>query len=166
MSQAIGSSFEDSFKGVVKGTMSVAEAFANMANRISDALLDMAASMIATGLQRMFLSAFSRNLGNDVQGYSGKTATAANGGPVGQRKPYLVGEEGPELFVPNQSGNIIPNHDLAGVGGGSTNISVSVDASGSTVSGSSAGGNELGQQIAIAIQTELIKQKRAGGLLA
>jgi hypothetical protein len=168
LSQAIGSSFEDSFKGVVKGTMSVAEAFANMANRISDALLDMAASMIATGLQRMFLSVFSRSipLGNDVQGYGSPTRAAANGGPVGQRKPYLVGEEGPELFVPNQSGNIIPNHDLAGVGGGSTNISVSIDASGTSVEGSEPNGEELGRLVAAAIQSELIKEKRPGGLLS
>ena len=50
--------------------------------------------------------------------------------------------------------------------GGSVNINVNVDASGSEVEGSDARGNELGQQIAIAIQSEIIKQKRSGGLLA
>jgi len=43
---------------------------------------------------------------------------------------------------------------------------VNVDAKGSSVQGSDAEGNELGQQIAIAIQSELVKQKRSGGLLA
>jgi phage-related minor tail protein len=82
------------------------------------------------------------------------------------RKPYIVGERGPELFVPNQSGNIIPNHDLAGVGGGSTNIVVNVDASGSSVEGDEEQGRELGRMISVAIQSELIKQKRPGGMLA
>lgn len=38
----------------------------------------------------------------------------AAGGPVGANRPYLVGEVGPELFVPNQSGQIIPNNQLGG----------------------------------------------------
>lgn len=36
-------------------------------------------------------------------------ARRANGGPVGSGMPYLVGEEGPELFVPGMSGSIVPN---------------------------------------------------------
>jgi len=34
-----------------------------------------------------------------------------HGGPV-QQKPYMVGEQGPELFMPDTSGNIIPNNQL------------------------------------------------------
>ena len=36
------------------------------------------------------------------------------GGPVSQGKPFIVGEKGPELFVPNQSGNIIANNKMGG----------------------------------------------------
>lgn len=42
----------------------------------------------------------------------------AAGGPVSANSMYVVGEEGPELFVPNQSGTIIPNGGGAGSGGG------------------------------------------------
>jgi hypothetical protein len=38
----------------------------------------------------------------------GAIAARAGGGPVQANRPYLVGEEGPELFVPNGNGNIIP----------------------------------------------------------
>lgn len=38
----------------------------------------------------------------------------ALGGPVGANMPYLVGERGPELFVPNTSGKIIPNNQITG----------------------------------------------------
>jgi hypothetical protein len=36
------------------------------------------------------------------------------GGPVTQQQPYMVGERGPELFVPHQSGMIIPNRASQG----------------------------------------------------
>ena len=166
LSREIGSSFEESFKGVVKGTMTVQDAFRNMLNRIADYFLDTAAQLAAVQLQKGFLG-FMSNLFPSLGGKSeGGGEGAANGGPVGQRKPYLVGEKGPELFVPNQSGNIIPNHDLAGVGGGSTNIVVNVDASGSAVEGDEDEGRQLGLLISAAVQSEIIQQQRPGGLLA
>ena len=36
----------------------------------------------------------------------------ANGGPVTGNKPFLVGERGPELFVPNSNGQILANEEL------------------------------------------------------
>ncbi len=44
----------------------------------------------------------------------------AVGGSVGGNTPYIVGERGPELFVPSQGGNIITNSALSGMGGGSS----------------------------------------------
>jgi len=47
----------------------------------------------------------------------------ANGGPVQSGQPYIVGERGPELFMPNSAGTIVPNDKLsggAGSAGGST----------------------------------------------
>lgn len=41
----------------------------------------------------------------------------AAGGPVSGGKPYVVGERGPELFVPSGSGNIIPNSAMRSSGG-------------------------------------------------
>jgi phage-related minor tail protein len=38
----------------------------------------------------------------------------ALGGPVMPRSMYLVGERGPEMFVPHSSGTIVPNHALGG----------------------------------------------------
>ena len=50
----------------------------------------------------------------------------AMGGPVTSGSPYVVGEKGPELFVPNSSGSIIPNSKMgSGSGGaGGTNVNV------------------------------------------
>jgi tape measure domain-containing protein len=48
----------------------------------------------------------------------------AAGGPVGAGSPYIVGEKGPELFVPSSSGAVIPNGVMAG-SGKVTNITIS-----------------------------------------
>jgi phage-related minor tail protein len=93
----------------------------------------------------------------------GAVSFRANGGPVTGGSPYIVGERGPELFVPGRSGSIVPNNQLAG--GGDTNVVVNVDASGSKVEGDDQQGKQLGRVIAAAVQQEIIKQKRPGGLL-
>jgi TP901 family phage tail tape measure protein len=53
----------------------------------------------------------------------------AHGGPVRAGSPYIVGEQGPELFVPGTNGNINPR--LAGAGGNViVNVTVNGDVSG------------------------------------
>jgi hypothetical protein len=47
----------------------------------------------------------------------------ASGGPVSANTPYIVGERGPELFVPQRSGTIVPNK-MIGSGSGSVVINV------------------------------------------
>lgn len=50
----------------------------------------------------------------------------ADGGPVSGGRPYIVGERGPELFVPGASGAIVPNSALAGAG---ANVTVTLNVS-------------------------------------
>lgn len=55
----------------------------------------------------------------------------ASGGSVSSDQPYIVGERGPELFIPRVSGTIIPNTKLAGAGiGGGININNNIEISG------------------------------------
>lgn len=62
------------------------------------------------------------NLAQSSGGWFGSAVTAifggakAMGGPVGAGRSYLVGEQGPEMFIPRTSGTIVPN----GMGGGVT----------------------------------------------
>jgi len=172
LSKTLGSAFSESFKGIIKGTMSVGEAFRSMFMRIADHFLDMAAQMMAAQISRGFLGLFGNmfSLGNTTDVFEGFNRGAAggltidnfaNGGrpPVG--RPSIVGEKGPELFVPDRTGTIIPNHAMGGM-----NIVVNVDASGSSVEGDEQQGRELGRLISVAVQSELVQQKRPGGLLA
>jgi hypothetical protein len=55
----------------------------------------------------------------------GDAKPKAEGGPVVANTPYIVGEVGPELFVPNANGTIVPNDQLAAT---SNNNNVNVTA--------------------------------------
>lgn len=62
-----------------------------------------------------------------ISNISGVTLNArATGGPVSQSQPYLVGERGPEMFVPNTNGAIVPNNKL---GGGDVTVNLIEDKS-------------------------------------
>lgn len=56
-------------------------------------------------------------LGAALKSSLGKIGARAAGGPVQAGKTFLVGEKGPELFVPNVGGRIVPNNQLAGGSG-------------------------------------------------
>lgn len=53
---------------------------------------------------------------NNAAGQGRVLPTRATGGPVTAGQPYLVGERGQEIFIPNVAGTIIPNHALGGGG--------------------------------------------------
>jgi hypothetical protein len=170
---AMGSAFSNSFKGVISGSMSAQEALANFFQRTADHFLDMAAQiltqqvvlkLIGFGLNILNPFSSSVNLGGGFAGAEaiGAAGARAMGGPVTGGLPYLVGEKGPELFVPGSSGKIVPNHQL---GSGDISVMVNVDASGSSVQGDDQKSSELGRVIATAVQQELLKQKRPGGIL-
>ena len=77
----------------------------------------------------------------------------------------LMGEAGAEAILPLRRGA----NGRLGVeasGGAMGNITVNVDAAGSSVEGDAGQANQLGKAIGIAVQQELVKQKRPGGLLA
>ena len=76
-------------------------------------------------------------------------------------RSYVVGEKGPELFTPGRTGSVAPASSFGGA-----NVTVNVDASGSSAQGNGEQAKALGQAIGAAVQAELIKQKRPGGLLS
>ena len=149
----IGVSIKDGIvegiNAAIDGTKTLGEVASNVFRRISNAVLNYGVEMA--------LIAASGGSG----GFFSKVFRRASGGPVKGGSPYVVGEKGPELFVPGASGNIVPNHDL----GGSTSVVVNVDASGSSVQGQDEQAKQLGNAISAAVQAEIVKQKMPGGLL-
>jgi hypothetical protein len=147
----IGQTIEQGIKGAIMGALDGTKS-------LSESL-----SGILRQLGGQFLSAGIGSIGKDGKKGTGLFGLLgfANGGrpPVG--RPSIVGERGPELFVPDRAGTIIPNGAMGGA-----NVTVNVDASGSSVEGNADQASQLGKAIGVAVQQELIKQKRPGGLLA
>ena len=82
-------------------------------NKLSEVLRALAQDLLRMVFRESITAPMASGLGNLF-----KTLFRADGGSVASGSPYIVGERGPELFVPSASGNIIPNHRL-GSGGGS-----------------------------------------------
>jgi len=180
MSQTIATDISNGIKGMIRGTSTLNDMLNNVLNKLIDAAFNMAmfgnlqGTLGGGGLFGSILGGFGGLFGGGRGGTtdvfagfnrgpaSGVTMNSfANGGrpPVGRAS--VVGERGPELFVPDRAGTIIPNHAMGG-----TNIVVNVDASGTNVEGDEQQGRELGRLISVAVQSELVQQKRPGGLLA
>lgn len=85
----------------------------------------------------------------------------------GTMQTGLMGEAGPEAIMPLKRG---PGGKLgvlsSGGGGGTTNVTVNVDASGSKTQGDSTKSEQLGRAVSQAVQDELLRQRRPGGILA
>jgi hypothetical protein len=150
INRTIQNDIKEGIKGLIKGTSTLGDLLNNVADRFLDIALNQ-------GL-------FGNAGGKTITGGLFKMLGFADGGRPPVNRPSIVGEKGPELFVPRSSGTIVPNNKLGG--GGSTSVVVNVDASGSDVQGDDAGAKELGTLISVAVQGELIKQQRPGGLLA
>ena len=145
---SIGTGISDALVGAINGTRSLGEAAKSIVN-------DLANSLLRLGINSL-LKSTGFGIFSNLPGF-------ANGGrpPVG--KPSIVGERGPELFVPSTAGTVIPNKAMGGV---TNNIVVNVDASGSSVEGNEQESKELGLVLSAAIQAQLVQEKRPGGLLA
>lgn len=218
---------------IVNGLVAAVEGTKTLGAAAADVLRNVGSVLLQFGIQTA--------LGGIAPQIFGKRA---DGGPVDANKTYLVGEEGPELFTPSRSGNILPSgsfgmpqdnskivqavtapiklelpdfletieiaakvtevllpDNLVSIGAtvsptnfdqsfsastkdpelfmspsvgsistsggmGETSVVVNVDASGSQVQSNESNAKALGVAIGAAVQAELVKQKRPGGLLS
>ena len=144
--EGIGNAFAQSFQGLISGTMTAKEALGSFFKSVADMFLEMAAQIIAKQITMIILQTILKALGAisggtqsagsaagaKAFGGSGpkfnpgafsmpKLAGRAAGGPVTSQQPYMVGERGPELFVPGTGGSVVNNNDLRSAMGGGSN---------------------------------------------
>jgi hypothetical protein len=168
--QSVEQGIVSNLTDAVMGTQTLAQSAINVLNNLKRKLVEVAIQRAVSGIGGGIGGFLGKLFGGGKKNEEGLVpfipslggAGFANGGnpPVG--KVSLVGEKGPELFVPRSAGTVIPNNRIGGV---VNNISISVDASGSSVAGDSSSAEQLGSAIASAVQAQLIKEKRPGGLL-
>ena len=113
-------------------TQAMTASFTAFFNATSDKFLDF--RNLAQDIMRMIITdlvkAFTiMNIMNPIRGFFNLPALTgkAAGGTVTAGRPYLVGEKGAELFVPNQTGTIVPNNKMAG-GGSTVNVAFNITA--------------------------------------
>ncbi len=128
----IGSAFGEAFEQAALEAESFGDVMENLGKRIQRALYN---AVVARPLENFFGDLFNASGGaggagggigsvfSSIGGSIGTILGFAGGGrpPIG--KPYMVGENGPELRVDGAPGQIIPNHALGG-GGGQVNLTV------------------------------------------
>ncbi len=100
---SIQSGIVDSLVAAVDGTKTLAEVASNV-------LKDIGRQLIKFGFNTLFNSLSGGGTGG-LGGLLGRIFKA-DGGPVDQGSPYIVGERGPELFVPRQSGQVVSNDNM------------------------------------------------------
>ena len=111
----LGKSFTDAITGAKK----FSDAIKNMAKSVIDSLIQML-------VQKYIVDAAFGAITNAIGGGTTPPVTGggggmslgglARGGVATGNTPYIVGEKGPELFIPSTTGRVVPNNDLSGGG--------------------------------------------------
>ena len=166
---------QNAFKGMedalVKFVMTGKLSFADLTRSI---LADMARIAIRQAMLNLGKSIFPFLRNADGNAFAANGVVPYRKGGVVNSPTYfkyggsnlgIMGEAGPEAIMPLKRGRGGKLGVIA-QGGGGANITVNVDASGSSVEGDESAGRQLGEVIASAIQSQLIEQKRPGGILA
>ena len=139
--------FENTFADIASGTKTAAQAFKELADSIIRDLIRITIRMTVTGPLLANISSLFSPAGvagaagggtNFLSGLFG--GARAGGGPVSSGKAYLVGENGPEIFVPQSAGHISPNS--------------------MTTTGRSGGGQTVEINNYVSAETETRQQKR------
>lgn len=158
----IATGLSNAIMGLIDGTKSLSESLSGILRQLSSMFLQY-------GVKSFVGSIFPSAKGNVFA--QNKIVPFAYGGVVNKPTLFpmangmgLMGEAGPEAIMPLRRGR----NGRLGVesSGGTNNVVVNVDASGTQAQGSQPNAKLLGQAIGAAVQAELIKQKRPGGLLS
>lgn len=192
-SQTFGKSFNDAFQQTAKSALDLATNLGSSLGNAIGGLSDAIADFVSTGkanfadlarsaiqdLTRIFVRAalFSTLKGvfqgSGILGFAmGGVMTVngpmplkkyAGGGVANSPQLAMFGEGSqPEAYVPLPDGRSIP---VTMQGGSGVNVTVNVDAKGTSVQGDANQAGQLAKAVSIAVQQEILKQKRPGGLL-
>jgi hypothetical protein len=91
--------------------------------KLGEVVRSLGRDLVRLVFSQMVTQPLAAGIGGAIKGAFGFRAM---GGPVSGGSPYVVGEQGPELFVPHASGTIVPNNKMGG-GSGSGSGSVTVN---------------------------------------
>lgn len=169
ISDAMTNAFSGMEDALVSFVMTGKADFKSLANSI---IADLIRIQIRSMLAGIFAGGSGFNLGSlfgfsSTAGYAPPTfGPRAMGGPVSANSPYIVGEKGPELFMPGRSGSIVPNNALGGNSGGGVTINQTINVSTGVQQTVRAEIQQLLPQISNAAKNAVVDAKRRGGSFA
>ncbi len=164
---SFSSGLTDTFSLLIEGTDAWASSLQNIASNV---LRSIANELLRVFVINQAISALQGVFAPKAPGIdrlaSFNVAAAqyrAGGGPVSAGSPYIVGERGPELFMPRTSGSIYPN-DALGAGGVQVGaVNITVQNTGENLS--PAAQKQIASQVQGIVMATLVNQKRSGGIL-
>lgn len=115
VARGISDAFGQAFNSILEGQ----NVFSALGEALKGFVLELVQATIKALIFRAIVNAFVPGGAQAIgaTGIANLLGFRANGGPVTGRSPYIVGERGPELFVPSVSGNIVPNNQLGAFNG-------------------------------------------------
>ena len=118
VADTVESGFESAFMGIIDGTTSASDAFRSMAR-------DIIAELYRVLVVQQLVGSFSQDGGGILGSVFGSLSGRASGGAVMAGSPYMVGESGPEPFIPAQNGRILSVAQAKdAIGGGGSGVTV------------------------------------------
>ena len=116
--QGVQYSLESAFMGIIDGTTSASDAFRSMAR-------DIITELYRVLVVQKLVGSFSQDGGGIAGAVFGALTNRASGGAVMAGSPYMVGESGPEPFIPAQNGRILSVAQAKdAIGGGGSGVTV------------------------------------------
>jgi len=88
--------------------------------KLGEVVRSLGRDLVRLVFSQLVTQPLAKGIGNVLRGIP----FMAMGGPVSSGSPYVVGEQGPELFVPHASGTIVPNNKMSGGGASSGGVTV------------------------------------------
>ena len=167
--QALSSAFgyvEDGFSrmfdSIVEGTFNVKTSFKDMAVDI----LRSVSKMLANKAISELLGLLAGSIGGMLGGGMPYIPALAGGGTATAGRAHIVGERGPELFIPGKTGTVVPNSNM---GGGGFNVVNNITVSNEGGGGDPASDKRMAKEVASAIDEQIKRviasQRRPGGIL-
>ncbi len=167
---SVGQGMVGAFDALITGAEDFNTALRNIASGV---LVDIARQLLQVFVIQQAINAISNLFGPKTGGLAPgvkfnpaafsmpNLLARAGGGSVMAGQGYLVGERGPELFMPGRSGGIAPTGTFGGVSVGAVNITV--QNTGENLS--PAAQKQIANQVQGIVMATLVNQKRSGGIL-
>jgi len=163
----LSTQFTDAFTQFLDGTKTAKDAFRDMAISI---LRDLSQMLIKMAIFNAMQQYMGGGVGGGILGSIGSFFGFQHGGHLKRGEPVVVGEAGPEIFMPDGSGTIMSNPNSqrymsGGEGGGGTNIVVNVNRPVGSDVDAMRTGKLISNELKVFIDKRIMYQTKPGGIL-